>query len=66
MNDIGVHLGLFLLVAAAVVGVSCMFTEADDGRALRLFPRRYAKFVIVSAFIAGVMIALEETLASIS
>ena len=65
MNDIAVHVFLFLLVTAAVVAVSCMFTEADDQRALRLFPRRYSNFVIISAIITGVMIALQYTLASI-
>ncbi|MEL6429029.1 MAG: hypothetical protein AAFZ87_01840 [Planctomycetota bacterium] len=65
MSDVGVHVALFLGVAAAVVAVSCMFTEADDARALRLFPRRYASFIVVSALITGAMIVLEHTLASI-
>lgn len=66
MNDLGVHVVLFLVATAVVVAVSCMFTEADDARALRLFPRRYATFVVVSAVVAAVMLVLEHTLASVS
>ena len=66
MNDLGLHVGLFLLVTAIVVAVSCMFTEADDGRALRLFPRRYATFVVVSAVVIVVMLVAEHTFASVS
>lgn len=66
MNDIGFHLMLFLASTAVVVSVSCMFTEADDTRALRLFPRRYLTFVFVSALVVGVMLVIEHTLASVS
>ena len=45
---------------------SCMFTEADDARALRLFPRRYATFVVVSAAVIVVMLVAEHTFASVS
>jgi len=66
MDDLGTHIGLFLLSTAVIVAVSCMFTEAEDGRALRLFPRRYLVFVVVSFVVAAVMLALEHTLASVS
>ncbi|MEM1448551.1 MAG: hypothetical protein AAF957_00840 [Planctomycetota bacterium] len=66
MDDLGLHIGLFLVATAIIVGVSCMFTEADDAKALRLFPRRYVVFVVVSALVAGAMLAFEHTLASVS
>ena len=66
MNDLGLHVGLFLLVIAVVVAVNCMFTEADDARALRLFPRQYATFVVVSAVVVVVMLVAEHTFASVS
>ena len=66
MDDLGLHIGLFLLSTAIIVGVSCMFTEAEDGKALRLFPRRYLTFVIVSSVVAAVMLVLEHTLASVA
>lgn len=66
MNDLGLHLILFLASTAVVVGVSCMFTEAEDSKALRLFPRRYLTFVIVSALVVGAMLLIEHTVASVS
>ncbi|MGD2017543.1 MAG: hypothetical protein PVJ89_05490 [Planctomycetota bacterium] len=65
MDDLGTHLLLFLLSSAAIVAVTCMFTEAEDGPALRLFPRRYATFVLVSAAIVGAMILVQQTVASV-
>ena len=66
MDDLGLHIGLFLLSTAIIVAVSCMFTEAEDAKALRLFPRRYLTFVIVSSVVAAVMLVLEHTLASVA
>ena len=66
MHDLVTHIGLFLLSTAVIVGVSCMFTEADDRKALALFPRRYAVFVVVSALVTAVMLLLEHTVAAVS
>ncbi|MEM6674296.1 MAG: hypothetical protein AAF726_15735 [Planctomycetota bacterium] len=66
MHDLPIHIVLFLLTTAIVVAVSCMYTEADDGRALRLFPRRYTVFVVVSGLVVAAMLLLEHTLASVS
>ncbi len=65
MDDLGIHLALFMLSAGVIVSVTCMYTEADDGKALRLFPRRYATFVLASAAIVVVMIVIQQTLASV-
>lgn len=66
MNDLPFHIGLFLFSTFVIVAISCMFTEAEDDRALKLFPRRYLTFVLVSTTVVVVMLALEHTLASIS
>ncbi|QDV08781.1 hypothetical protein Poly30_43360 [Planctomycetes bacterium Poly30] len=66
MNDLGFHIGLFLFSTLVIVAVSCMFTEADDQKALRLFPRRYLTFVLVSTVVVVVMLAVEHTFASVS
>jgi len=65
MDDLGIHLAPFMLSAGVIVSVTCMYTEADDGKALRLFPRRYATFVLASAAIVVVMIVIQQTLASV-
>lgn len=66
MNDLGFHIGLFLFSTLVIVAVSCMFTEADDQKALKLFPRRYLTFVLVSAVVIVLMLVVEHTFASVS
>lgn len=66
MNDLTFHIFLFLFSTAIIVAVSCMFAEADDARALKLFPKRYFTFVVISAAVAAVMLVAEHTLASVS
>jgi preprotein translocase subunit Sec61beta len=65
MDDLGLHIALFLLSAMVIVAVTCMYTEAEDGKAIRLFPRRYATFVLASAAIVVVMIVVQHTMASV-
>ncbi|MBL6755946.1 MAG: hypothetical protein ISQ11_06020 [Planctomycetes bacterium] len=65
MDDLGLHIALFLLSAGVIVAVTCMYTEAEDGKALRLFPRRYGTFVLVSGVIVAAMIVIQNTLASV-
>lgn len=66
MNDLGLHLVLFLVTATAIVAVSCMFSETEDGPALRMFPKRLLKFLVGSGLVLVVMLVLEHTLASVS
>lgn len=66
MNDLGFHIGLFLFSTLVIVAVSCMFTEADDQKAIKLFPRRYLTFVLVSTVVVVVMLVVEHTFASVS
>lgn len=65
MNDLGFHALLFVLTSAVVVAVSCMFSEPEDGPALRAFPRRLVKFLVGSAVVLAVMLVLEHTVASV-
>lgn len=66
MHDLGFHALLFFVSTIVIVAVSCMFSEPEDAAALRLFPRRLARFLIGSAIVLGVMLALEHTLAAVS
>ena len=66
MNDLVFHIGLFLFSTLVIVAISCMFTEADDQKALRLFPRRYLTFVVVTSSVVTVMLVVEHTFASVS
>ena len=66
MNDLVFHIGLFLFSTLVIVAVSCMFTEADDQKAVRLFPRRYLTFVVVTSIVVAVMLVAEHTFASVS
>lgn len=65
MNDIWFHMGLFLAASTIIVMVSCMFTEADDGEALRSFPRRWITFISGCGLVAALMLVAEHTFASI-
>ena len=66
MNDLIPHIGLFLVSTLVIVAVSCMYTEADDQKAVRLFPRRYLTFVFVTSVVVAVMLVAEHTFASVS
>lgn len=65
MNDLPLHLVLFIGAAAVIVAVSAAFSEIDDGPALQLFPRRLLYFVAGCVLLTVVMLALEHTLASV-
>ena len=64
MNDLGVHVFLFLLVTFAIAVLGSMFAERDDGRAARGLPRRFIMFVVGCAILTVVMLVCEHTLAA--
>ncbi|MFT7678442.1 MAG: hypothetical protein ACI8QC_002435 [Planctomycetota bacterium] len=66
MKDIWFHLGLFLAASTIIVMVSCMFSEADDAKALKSFPRRWTTFIGGCALVAVLMLVAEHTFASIN
>lgn len=65
MNDILFHIVLFLVAGTVIVIISCMFTEADDGAAMRSFPRRWITFFGGCALVTAIMLIAEHTFASI-
>ncbi len=65
MNDLGFHIGLFLVAGTIIVIISCMFTEADDQAAIQSFPRRWITFFGGCALVTVLMLIAEHTFASI-
>ena len=56
MNDLGFHLGLFVLVAFAIVAASAIYAEPDDFKALKSLPKRFSYLVVGCALLTGVML----------
>lgn len=65
MKDLGLHLLLFGLAGTVVVVIGTLFSEPDDRAALRALPRRLLVFFAGCAVVAGVMLLLEHTVASV-
>ena len=65
MDDLFFHIALFVASASVIVAVSCMFSEPEDGPALKTFPVRLFKFLVGSGLVLGIMLVLEHTLASV-
>lgn len=65
MNDLGVHVLLFLVVASVIVLCGAFFSETEDAAAFRLLPKRLAWLVGGCAVLAAILIALEHTFARI-
>ncbi|HJO26637.1 MAG: hypothetical protein CMK00_01490 [Planctomycetes bacterium] len=66
MNDLGLHILLFLAVSLVVVLLGALYADGDDGRALRSIPRRLLVFVVGCGAVAAVILILEHTLASVT
>ena len=65
MNGLLVHICLFLLVALAFVIIGAFYSEAEDGPAFRILPRRLLFFLMGCAALVLVMLAIEYTVASV-
>ena len=66
MNDLGVHIALFLVISAAIVLCGAFYSEPDDRKALRLFPKRFLWFVGGCLILVAVVLVIEHTVASVS
>jgi hypothetical protein len=66
VNDLGTHIALFLAIAVAIVALGTFYSEADDARALRSFPKRFLTFVLGCGVVVAVMLICEHTFASIN
>jgi len=65
VNDLWVHLLLFAILSAVIVLMSAFFSEPEDGPALRSFPKRLLVYFLGSAFLMGILLLFEHTLASV-
>lgn len=65
MNDLGVHLLLFLVASAVIVLMGAFYSEAADGKAFRAFPRRLLVFLAGCAVLVAVVLVCEHTFAAL-
>ena len=65
MSGLVVHVVFFLLLAGAIVVMASFYSDPDDTSAFRAMPRRYLKFVVSCAVIAGIMLLAETLFASV-
>lgn len=66
MNGLIVHVGLFVVLSFAIVVMGALYAEPDDRKALASVPRRLTVFLVSCALVAGLMLVLEHTFASVS
>ncbi len=65
MKDYLFHGSLFLFAGTVIVAISCMFADADDGMAMKAFPKRWLTFFGGCTIVVLIMLLLEHTLASV-
>jgi hypothetical protein len=65
VNDIGLHIGLFVLIGLGIVLFAAFHSESDDARALLGVPRRLAWFVAGCGILALFLIVAQLTVASV-
>lgn len=63
--EIWVHLGLFAMLAVAIVVMSAFYAEMEDRPALASVPRRFFVFLVSCGLLAAVMLFCEHTFASV-
>jgi hypothetical protein len=65
VKDLPTHLGLFTLIAVAIVVLGAMYAEPTDEAAARGLPRRLLYFFAGCALLTVVVLVLEHTVASV-
>lgn len=65
MKDLPTHLGLFTLIAVAIVVLGAAYAEPSDEAALRSMPRRLLYFFGGCALLTVIVLVLEHTVASV-
>ncbi|MCY2960399.1 MAG: hypothetical protein NTY35_09560 [Planctomycetota bacterium] len=65
MNDLLLHLVLFVVIGAGIVALAAFYSEPDDAKALRVLPRRFGVFALGCAILAVLLIVAEHTVASV-
>lgn len=66
MNDLFQHMVLFFILSAVIVLMGTFYSEADDSKALRAYPKRLGTFFVGCGVLTGVILVLEHTVASVS
>jgi cell division protein FtsW (lipid II flippase) len=65
MRDLPIHLLLFAIVGFAIVACSLVFSEPDDGKALKHLPRRLFWFFAGCGILAAILLFVEHVFASV-
>lgn len=65
MTDVLVHVLLFLLMGTAIVTLGTFYSDADDARARRAWPRRMLGFFGGCLVLVVVMLVCEHTFAAL-
>ncbi len=65
MNDLAVHIALFLAISVAIVLCGAFYSDADDRRALAMVPRRLLWFVAGCTILVGIVLLIEHTVARV-
>ncbi len=65
MSDLLVHLLLFMAIGAGIVPAAAFYSEPDDAKALRSFPRRFGVFALGCGIVALLLVVAEHTVASV-
>ena len=60
MIGFSTHVVLFLVLSVPIVVMGSFYAEPRDAPALRGLPRRYLRFVVACAVVAGIMLLLES------
>jgi hypothetical protein len=66
VNDIFQHMVLFSILSVVIVLMGTFYTEADDGKALRAYPKRLGTFFVGCGILTGIILVLEHTVASVA
>ena len=65
MNDLGVHVLLFLAIGTAIVTLGVFYSDAGDAPAFRHWPKRMLTFTGGCLLLVAILIACEHTFAAL-
>ncbi len=65
MDDLPIHLTLFLILSGVIVLIGTFYSEPDDAKALRAFPKKLVTFFVGCGILAAVILLMEVTVASV-
>jgi hypothetical protein len=66
VNDLPIHLLLFLFVGVAIVSLGSFFGDTEDAQALGNIPRRLVVFFAGCGVVALLLLVIEHTVAAVS